>query len=64
MAVTFRERLTVPAAYWAIATAFGVTFIVAIGGYFPQMWFAVVAMAGIAVIACCLLLWRSRHLCG
>lgn len=39
-----------PISYWLIAGAFGVTFIVAIGGYFAAGWFAAVGGVGVAVI--------------
>lgn len=55
--VRFTERLTVPVSYWLIAAAFGVTFIVAIGGYFHLVWFAVIAALGVAVIVAVLLGW-------
>lgn len=44
--MTFSERLYVPVAYWAIAAAFGLTFIIAIGGFFSTRWFVVAAIVG------------------
>ncbi|WP_028708354.1 DUF3093 domain-containing protein [Propionicicella superfundia] len=48
--MSYVERLRVPVGYWLIAVAFGLTFIIAIGGYFPPLWFALVAVLGTALI--------------
>ncbi len=55
--VTYVERLTVPAAYWLIAVGFGLTFILAIGGYFASFWFVLIAVVGLALIVGCLLVY-------
>lgn len=55
--MTYVERLRVPFGYWVIAAAFGLTFIVAIGGYFPTFWFVLIAVLGTALIVGTLLVY-------
>lgn len=50
MAVKFVEHLRAPASWWLIAAAFGLTFIIAIGGYFPVPWFIAIAVLGVLLL--------------
>jgi hypothetical protein len=61
MPATYRERQSVPVLYWVIAAAFGLTFIVAVGGYFPWGWFLAATVVGTALLVGALILW-SRPL--
>lgn len=53
--VKYAERLAVPMSYWLIAAAFGLTFVIAIGGYFPLPWFVAIGLFGVVGIAGALL---------
>lgn len=57
----YAERLTVPLSYWVIAAAFGLTFVIAIGGYFPLPWFIALGILGVALIAGALIFYGWKQ---
>ena len=47
----FRERLTVPVAWWALATLFAISLLAAVGLYLGPVWGLAVFVAALAVAA-------------